>query len=75
MKIAPTFAEIAAGLLEVVHHNARLNELSEPLMEGIPVLAPGMRDANAKRLRRTILVVEAQRLVAAMAGWEAAHRS
>ena len=40
-----TYREIADSLLERSRHDARLNELGEPFMAGLPVPAPGMSHA------------------------------
>ena len=71
----PSFAEIAASMLEWVRHEARLNEIDEPFMIGLPAEAVGVRRDWAKLQRRALLFAEAQRLFAAMAEDEPAHRA
>jgi len=71
----PSFAEIADGLLELVRHDAIMNEIAEPFMAGLPPEARGVADAHAKWQRRMMLAAEAQRLLAQMAPREAEHRA
>jgi hypothetical protein len=70
----PDFAEIAAELLEWLRYDARLNEIAEPFMAGLPH-TPGVTDAWKKMQRRAVAFAEAQRIFAAMAPREAEHRA
>jgi hypothetical protein len=73
--LVPTFKEIADELLEWLHHDARLNEIAEPFMAGLPIPVPGVSDAWRKMQRRAVLFAEAQRVFAAMAPREAEFRA
>lgn len=74
MDDAPTFAEIADCLLELVWHEQALDAIAAPFMRHLPP-APGVTDAYARLQRRMALIAQAQRLFAAMAPREAEHRA
>lgn len=71
----PTFAEISDALLELVRHDARMNEIAEPFMAGLPQEARGVIDAHAQWRRRMVLLAHGQRLLVLMAPREAEHRA
>ncbi len=71
----PTFAEMADELLAWVRNEARLNEIAEPFMAGLPVSAPGVAHAWAKMQRRAIVFAAAQKVLGEMAPNEAVHRA
>jgi len=70
-----TYREIADSLLERSRHDARLNELGEPFMAGLPVPAPGMSHAWTGLQRRAMLCGEGQRRIALMARHEGLSRA
>lgn len=71
----PTFAEIAAALAEEVAYLAGPAALIDPLAATLPDPAPGVEWALAAFRRHLVLMVAAQRLLAAMAPREGEHRA
>jgi len=75
MSAEPTFAELAAELLDYVRHQAQLNALAEPFLAGLPHAAPGISHAWEFERRRLMRFAKLQDYLARMVGHEDAIRA